>query len=142
WRSRRTCTRASGRSRVSPTALAADRRSASSKRKNGQREGIVNKDRGRRDVARGGEDATTLVAKEERNKILITEWRRLRCGRSAAAGQWGCAAGRHDLDADVVAVAVAPTERRLCFQHGLHQAGQGRVDPHDDGVELARNRPQ
>jgi len=36
----------------------------------------VNNDRGRRDVARGGEDATTLVAKEERNKILITEWRR------------------------------------------------------------------
>ena len=70
------------------------------------------------------------------------EWRRLGCGRSAAVGPRRCAAGRHDLDADIVAVAVAPAERRLRFQDGLHQAGKGRVDADDDGVELARNRPQ
>src|SRR5438132_6264648 len=109
--SMRRSTRASGRRRVNPTALPADRRSASSKRTRGQREGIVNNDRGKRDVARGGEDATTLVAKEERNKVLIMEWRRLRGGRSAAVGQWRVAAGRHHLDADIMAVAVAPAER-------------------------------
>src|SRR5256885_16914451 len=140
--SMRRSTRASGRRRVSPTALPADRRSASSKRRSGQREGTVNNDRGGREVAPGGEDAASLVAKEERNKILIMEWRRLGCGRSAAVGPRGCAAGRHDLDADIVAVAVAPAERRLRFQDGLHQAGKGRVDADDDGVELARNRPQ
>src|SRR5947207_1635890 len=112
----RRSTRASGRRRVSPTALPADRRSASSKRRSGHREGIVNNDRGWRDAARDGEDAASLVAKEERNKVLIMEWGRLRCGRSAATGQWCCAARRHDLDTDIVAVAVAPAERRLRFQ--------------------------
>src|SRR5438105_10758022 len=109
----RRSTRASGCRRVTPIALPADRRSASSKRRTGQRAGIVNGERGTRDVARGGEDATTSVAKEEPNEILIMEWRRLRGGRSAAVRQWRRAAGRHHLDADVVAVAVVPGEGRL-----------------------------
>src|SRR5206468_11125379 len=96
--STRRSTRASGRRRVSPTALPADRRSASSKSMTGQRDGIVNKDRGCRAVPRGGEDAVSLVAKEERNEILIMEWKRLRCARSAAVGPGGGPAGRHDLN--------------------------------------------
>ena len=41
---------------------------------------MVDSEGGTRGIARGVEgDVASLVAKEERNKVLIMEWSRLRC---------------------------------------------------------------
>jgi hypothetical protein len=61
--------------------------SASNKSSSGHLDGIADGEKDAASVARAGDgDAASLVAKEERNKVLIMEWTRLRCRRSAAIG--------------------------------------------------------
>src|SRR5437879_11773967 len=96
----------------------------------GQRVGRLNtvkKDAGSPRAADGV--ATSLVAKEERNQVLIMEWRCLR-GRGSGAVRWRRAAeaGGHHLDADEVAVAIRSAEGGFGFENRLHQAGQCRID--------------
>ena len=61
--------------------------SASNKSSNGHLDGIADGEKEVAAIARAGDgDVGSLVAKEERNKVLIMEWTRLRCRRSAAIG--------------------------------------------------------